>query len=147
MEKAFPKDIKSLKSIYRFIQRFTGHNRLDPSWNNIINLILEELFVNTVKYNPGTSGKVRIRLDACSDRIVMTLTAVNIDPFDITQTEPFDAGKHYQSMRRGGLGIPLVKHLVDDIRYHYNEETRCSTLTLIRHLEDQHVRHSNEQKQ
>lgn len=147
MEKAFPKDIQSLKSIYRFIQRFTGQNRLDPSWNNILNLILEELFVNTVKYNPGSSGDVRIRLDACSDRIVMTLEAVNVDPFDITRTEPFDISKHYQSMRRGGLGIPLVKHLVDDIRYQYNEETRSSTLTLIRHLEGQHVRHSNERKQ
>ena len=139
MKKKFKRDIQSLKEIHKLIERFVEINDLDSSWVNLINLVLEELFVNTVKYNPDTSGDISIELKAAGNQIIITLAAPDVAPFDITRTKEFDINQHIKKLRIGGLGIPLVKRMMDDIQYDYNKKTRSSTITLTKYLEDRNV--------
>ena len=62
----------------------------------------------------------------------MVLIDFNVDPFDITQAGEFDPSQSLEERKAGGMGIHLVKTVMDDIHYDYNEKERTSKIQLIK---------------
>lgn len=56
MEKKFKREIKSLDKIAHFISEFITKNRIDESLSFPINLVIEELFTNMVKYSTESTS-------------------------------------------------------------------------------------------
>jgi len=96
--------------------------------NMPINLALEEAVSNVMLYAyPGTSGKVLVECDK-SDKLVFTITDSGI-PFDPTQQEDPDVTQSAEDRPIGGLGIFLVRQIMDDIRYERKDDKNILTLT------------------
>ena len=138
MKKTFPRDLKSLEEIHQFIVRFVNQARLNDALAFNIDLVVEELFVNMVKYNSGTNHSIDIELTRQNDMIKIVLIDYDVNPFDIREKGDLDPRTRVEERRVGGLGIPIVKRMVDTIDYDYHERT--STITLTKHLEEADVR-------
>lgn len=133
MEKTFKREITSLESIFAFIEQFISSNDVAPSVVYPVQLALEELFTNILKYQSGGESDVTVTLEKTEDKLIIRLRDFDSEPFDITKSEEVDTNSYIQQKKPGGLGIHLIKKMVDSLDYEYNNRT--STITLIKHLE------------
>ena len=76
---------------------------------------------------PGKSGQVLVECDK-SDKLVFTITDSGV-PFDPTQQEDPDMTQSAEERPIGGLGIFLVRQIMDDIRYERKDDKNILTLT------------------
>jgi anti-sigma regulatory factor (Ser/Thr protein kinase) len=132
MEKKFTREIQSLEEIFQFTDKFVAENAVDKEVVFSLNLIIEELFTNMVKYNPGNPNDIFLSLFCENHSLIITLIDYDVEPFDITHTKDHNPRQPLQDRRIGGLGIPFIKKMVDKITYEY--ENRCSKITLVKHL-------------
>ena len=133
MAKKFKRDLKSLDEIFKFINEFSAKTGVDESVVFTINLVVEELFTNMVKYTSENSNEILLELKKNADDLIIHLTDFDVDPFDINKTAEVDTKQSLEERRVGGLGIHLVKQMMDKIEYEYKD--RQSKIILIKHLE------------
>jgi anti-sigma regulatory factor (Ser/Thr protein kinase) len=70
-------------------------------------------------------------------KVIVSLTDFDVEPFDITKFKPYDAGLPLAERKPGGLGIHLVRAVMDEVTYEY--ENRCSRITLTKQAGKAHV--------
>ncbi|MFQ5798288.1 MAG: ATP-binding protein [Bacteroidota bacterium] len=134
MEKKFKRELKSLEKISRFISEFITTSNIDDSHTISINLVVEELFTNMVKYNAENKNDISISLNKDGSRLIISLTDFDVEPFDVSKTGEVNVDQLLEDRKPGGLGIHIVKKFVDKIDYQY--KNRQSKITLIRMLEE-----------
>jgi anti-sigma regulatory factor (Ser/Thr protein kinase) len=132
-EAQFLRDLGSLDGLFSFVQNFTARNKLGPELEYTLNLVAEELFTNMVKYSPDGDAQIQMRLAISTGRVVLTLVDSGVEPFDPRSTQPRDIDRPTSERRPGGLGVHLVKELVDEFQYDYRDG--CSTITVAKRLE------------
>lgn len=132
IERLFPRAVGSLDSIVSYVHEFVEARGLDSELAFDLDLIVEELFTNLVKYEHNARNDILIGLDSDAERVTLVLRDFDVDGFDLTQAGPVDVGAPLTERRRGGLGIHFVKTIADDVRYEY--ENRISTITVTKRL-------------
>jgi anti-sigma regulatory factor (Ser/Thr protein kinase) len=137
VEKRFPREITALTSVFEFTDNFFAEHTISPSNAFTINFVVEELFTNMVKYNARNGREISLGLDLSQGGVVVRLTDYDVEPFDITQAPPVDTTLPLEERRIGGLGIHLVKTMVDRIDYEYTN--RESRITIFKSLENHDV--------
>jgi serine/threonine-protein kinase RsbW len=128
IEKSFAKDLASLKAIFEFVSDFSTSNRLDESQSFAIKFSVEEVFTNMVKYNPGATD-VTIALAREGKMIRVGFVDHEDKPFDITTKEDVDPTLPIEQRKPGGLGIFLVKRIMDNVEYAHDGVHSRITLT------------------
>ena len=86
-----------------------------------IDIALDEIYTNVAKYAYGDEvGEVTVRLDFSDDvsEVRMTVSDAGI-PYDPLQQEDPDVSLEADERQIGGLGIYLVKQLMDEVSYEY----------------------------
>ncbi len=132
ISRSFPKSIEALEQIVDFLDSSVGGGKIDPEIVGMMQLAVEEIFVNMVKYNDSSSNDIRIELDHRADILRIRLTDFDVDRFDPTEAAAVDINMPLSERRAGGLGIHLVKTMMDQIEYEYKD--RNSSVTLIKNL-------------
>jgi len=132
IEQSFKKDFASLKDIFDFTSAFVATNSLDDATAFSIKFAVEEIFTNMVKYNP-LKHDVTITLRKEDQFVRMEFVDVQERPFDITVKGDVDTNLPIEQRKPGGLGIFLVKKMMDAVEYSH-DGTR-SRITLTKHLE------------
>ncbi len=133
MERSFRRSVDSLDGIFQFVSEFLASEGLENSNAFSLNLILEELFTNIVKYSTESDHEVLIAMDRSEDQLVLSLTDFDVDRFDITQAPEVDVDQPLRERTPGGLGIHFVRQMTDHISYEY--EDRNSKITLTKRVE------------
>ena len=133
MERSFRRSIDSLDGIFQFVSEFLAGEGLEKSNAFSLNLILEELFTNMVKYSTESDHEVLIAMDRSEDQLVLSLTDFDVDRFDITQAPEVDVDQPLSERTPGGLGIHFVRQMTDNISYEY--EDRNSKIILTKRVE------------
>ncbi len=87
-----------------------------------VNLVLEELLTNIVKYsyNDSDHHTIRVELFSTSDKLHMRIEDDGM-AFNCLLTEPPELGDSLMDCKEGGLGIYLVKQSVEKISYSRKE--------------------------
>ena len=134
MEKSFARDIGALDDLFSFLDGFINKHQLNSSIAYAVKLVVEELFVNMVRYHSDNPNPVSVSLKKENSKLKMLLVDFNVDPFDITKTEEFDPNMPLEKRRAGGMGIHLVKTVMDDVQYEYNEQERTSIIRLTKNI-------------
>lgn len=132
--------IRELSEIQRIVEarrRYFAECGLPASLAYTVDLATEELFVNMIRHNPGTTEPITLELEAVQGGVAIRLTDHNVDPFDPRDVAPVDRSAPLAERRAGGLGLHLVRSLVGAVHYEYQD--RCSTLSFIAKAEPQHV--------
>ena len=129
-------DIQQIPTLAEWIEMIG----LPQELNMPINLALEEAVSNVMLYAyPGKSGQVlvectkKMKGERLKDegQIIFTITDSGV-PFDPTQQEDPDVTQSAEERPIGGLGIFLVRQIMDDIRYERKDEKNI--LTLVKEL-------------
>ena len=134
-------DIQQIPTLAEWIEMIG----LPEDLNMPINLALEEAVSNVMLYAyPGKSGQVLVECDvkvkgerreARGEReLVFTITDSGV-PFDPTQQEDPDVTQSAEDRPIGGLGIFLVRQIMDDIRYERKNDKNI--LTLVKKLKSE----------
>ena len=91
---------------------------MDPSTIMSMNLALEEAVVNVMSYayTAGTRGNVDIEAQANERRLKFTISDWGI-PFDPTANKEVDTTLSAEERPIGGLGIHLIRQMMDSINY------------------------------
>lgn len=128
MLRAFKKDLGSLGPLFEFTSRFAADQRLDDAAAFAMNLVVEELFTNMVKYGGG-SADISLALDVRDGTLVIELVHPGAAPFDPTRAGEVDVTRPLEERQPGGIGLHLVRSLMDDVQYDYAGSTARITLT------------------
>ena len=133
-DRTFARRIDAIAGIFDFTSEFFGLHGVDRRLLGTVDLALEELFTNMVKYSAGTQADVRIGLVKVEGGVEVSLTDYGVEPFDVTQAPEADVHAPIDQRQPGGLGLHLVKRLVDGIGYEYSKESRQSRITFRKTL-------------
>ena len=134
MQRSFNRNIAALDNVFAFTAEFSRENHLDESVSLAMNLAIEELFTNIVKYTTDTGNDISIHLNVLDGDLVVKITDFDVERFDVTRSDKVDVNKSLEERKVGGIGLHLVRNIVDKITYEYKDRTAC--ITLVKHLED-----------
>jgi serine/threonine-protein kinase RsbW len=125
----FSRSFDELQNIVAFTHEFFDQQGVDPPLRYIVDLCVEELFVNMVNYNTETDAEIRIEIGPHEHGIEVSLTDYDVDRFDPTAARPVDVEAPLEKRTPGGLGLYLVLKMADSIHYEYRDRT--SKITFI----------------
>ncbi|MBQ7690298.1 MAG: SpoIIE family protein phosphatase [Muribaculaceae bacterium] len=113
-----PNDVGNVKRLNTFVDGITAQLHLPAAMARQIKLAIEEAVVNVMEYAypRGTNGTVDIQAKSNGRRLTFVITD-NGAAFDPTATAPADITLAVDERPIGGLGIFLVRQLMDSINY------------------------------
>jgi anti-sigma regulatory factor (Ser/Thr protein kinase) len=113
-----PSEAAQLPVLAQFLQEFWSAAALPPAQCLPFEIALEEIFMNVVMH--GTSGGGLGRVDVCLALADNDLTLAVEDegpPFDPLTLAAPDTKARLEERRVGGLGVYLVRQLMDAVSY------------------------------
>lgn len=128
MSSVFSRDIGELANVFDLIERFFEGAKLEDTARYSVDLAAEEIFTNLVRHNPAGEDKITMRLRLEGDDLALSVTDFNAPHFDIEDAPQPDTTQPLEERTPGGLGLMLVKTLMD--RVEYRHENRNGTVTL-----------------
>jgi anti-sigma regulatory factor (Ser/Thr protein kinase) len=128
-EARFARSFESLPAIFGFTAAAFARAGIDPGLRQDVDFALEELFTNMVKYSAASRADVRIELTPIEGGVEVTLTDYDVEPFDVTKAPDAEVNLPIEQRHPGGLGLHLIRRLLDSIEYEYSKEHRQSRIT------------------
>jgi sigma-B regulation protein RsbU (phosphoserine phosphatase) len=125
----FARTFDSIERIFAFTAEVFDRHGLDRRLLPSIDFALEELFTNMVKYSTMSVADVRIEISRVAGGVEVALTDYDVEPFDVTRAPDVDITLPIEVRKPGGLGLHLIRRLVDSVEYAYSKETRQSRIT------------------
>jgi anti-sigma regulatory factor (Ser/Thr protein kinase) len=129
MKQKFGRSLDDIRNIVIFTDQFFAQNDIDQSVRYIVDLCVEELFVNMVTYNTETNADIVIEMNPHAHGAEVSLTDFDVSRFDPRNTGPVDVDAPLEQRTPGGLGLYLVSKMVNSIHYEYRNRT--SKITFI----------------
>lgn len=113
-----PNDINTIPQLNEFIDAVCEELEIDMALAMSLNLAMEEAVVNVMDYAypEGTEGEVDIEAIADETQLHFTISDSG-KPFDPTAKEEVDTTLSAEERPIGGLGIHLIRQLMDNISY------------------------------
>ena len=127
---SFDRNFDALESMTAFSATAFTQMGVDERLLPIVDLAVEELFTNMVKYGVGSSAPVRIEIGAIAGGVEVRLIDDDVEPFDITRMPDVDIDAPIEEREPGGLGLHLIRRMADSVEYEYEKERRQSRITL-----------------
>ncbi len=127
---AMHNDLSQIALLPDFVNEAVNASKLDPAMTDTLNLALEEAVTNVIMYAypEGTSGEINLAASVGENSITFTI----IDSgraFDPTAKDAVDINAGLEERPVGGLGIHLVRKIMDLVRYERIGEKNILYLT------------------
>ena len=126
----FKADVKELDNLFEYSSKLL--NQLDFSSRDVImiNTALEEIFVNVAHYAYDNEGTVEITLSRVANKVTFVFKD-NGKPFNPLERKDPNITASSDEREIGGLGIYMVKKIMDEVHYEYTNSQ--NVLTLIKY--------------
>jgi len=123
-------DVNELSRVQLFLESLEEAGNVPSSLLMPLNLVLEEALTNIIfyAYEPGTVNEIRLDVVTYADRLEITLTDSG-KPFDPTVSPDPDISLSAEDRPIGGLGIFLIRKLMDTVDYQRKNEHNILTLS------------------
>jgi serine/threonine-protein kinase RsbW len=124
----------NLERIRNFVKKHSAQVGFDEETSNKIVLATDEACTNIIKhaYKYSKSGKINIYLSFANKKLRLSITDQGTHFNSKSVPEP-DLKKYYEERRVGGLGMFLMKKLMDEVSYSQSNSKR-NKVTLIKYL-------------
>jgi anti-anti-sigma factor len=113
-------DLGEVAGVNSAFAEFAAAHGLPASVRRSVNVALDELLNNAIRHGfagrGGGSGEVTIELELGTDRLSVTLTDDGT-PFDPFSRAAPDTALSVEERQIGGLGIHLVRRMMDEVSY------------------------------
>lgn len=122
-------DVQQVEQLNAFVKQSLQHLNIEKSLISKLRLALEEAVVNVMKYAypTGTTGDISVRLTSNGHRIKFIISDSG-GAFDPTEAAMADTTLSAEDRPIGGLGILLVRKLMDSINYERSHGKNILTL-------------------
>ena len=122
-------DIQQIPQLASFVDAVAEEAGIDFSLSVSLNLALEEAVVNVMQYAypAGTYGTVTIEALFNKEQLKFIISDAGV-PFDPTAKEDVDVNLEVGEREIGGLGIHLIRQIMDEISYEYKDGKNFLTL-------------------
>ena len=123
-------DVKEIEALGTFVKQVAEQLSLDKSLTSRLRLAVEEAVVNVMEYAypKGTTGNVNIRATSNGKRLKFIISDTGIS-FNPTKVSAADTTLSAEERPIGGLGILLVRELMDSINYERIDGKNVLTLS------------------
>ncbi len=123
-------DIQQIPQLAGFVEEITESIHLDQQTVMSLNLALEEAVSNVIlyAYPKGSSGIVDIEAIVRKDKVDFIITDNGV-PFDPTNAPDVDVTLGVEERQIGGLGIYLVRTIMDSVSYKREEGKNILSMT------------------
>ena len=123
-------DVQQIELLAGYIDAIAEAVDIDPSTAMSLNLALEEAVTNVIlyAYPEGEHGTVDIDTTVVSGVITFVISDSG-KPFDPTKQEDADVTLSAEERPIGGLGIFLVKQIMDTVDYVYKDGHNILTIS------------------
>jgi len=101
-----------------------------------VNLVLDELLNNVISYAFADEAdhEIEVSFELSNDRLSVTISDDGV-PFNPFAGSPPDTGLSIEQREMGGLGIHLVRKMMDEVSY--NRRTDGNVVILVKYMDDQ----------
>ena len=124
-----PNDVQEVPQLATFVEEVCESHGVDMMTTMQMNLALEEAVVNVMSYAYPEGTKGYVDISALSENDCLTFVISDSGkPFDPTTKGEVDTTLPAEERSIGGLGIHLVKQLMDSIQYEYKDGHNVLTL-------------------
>ena len=103
---------------------------------DVIEMAVGEACENAILYCGDEFEEAQFNLDVIIDgkRIKAVVTSKG-EPFEFDTVEEFNLDQDFMLYKQGGLGIPLMKKLMDEFHYRH-EDDDTNVVTLVKNITD-----------
>lgn len=128
--KIITNNLEELLVLAEDVELFAEQTKWSPAVTMQINLVIEELIVNTINYGYSDArvGSIQITIKSTTQRIVLEIKDDG-DAYNPLQNDMPDTTLEIEDRPIGGLGIFLVKNYMDTFDYAYSEGHNCMNLS------------------
>lgn len=111
-------EISELDRLHGFVSAVCQEMGTGISFQNDIDLALEEVVVNVIRYAypKGIRGHVEVSAQTEHDTLILTVKDRG-EAFDPTRTQEVDIDQPLEQRKIGGLGIHIVRKIMDRLHY------------------------------
>ena len=134
LELVLGNELAELERLAAAVDDFVDRNHLPPGIAFKLNLCFDELITNTVSYGYGDAKHarhdilVRLASDGCQIKAEVEDDSAPYNPF-VEAPQP-DLGNDIDERRVGGLGVFLVKEMMDHVAYRRDGNRNVVELTI-----------------
>jgi anti-sigma regulatory factor (Ser/Thr protein kinase) len=127
-------DLSELKTLCRHLNHFGQVYGLSETFISEVNICLEELFTNIVLYGfkDDLEHIIRFRINLNGNTLILNIEDNGL-PFNPLMKKDSELPADINNAKIGGLGIHIVKKLMDDIRYERKGGKNKLTLRKVIH--------------
>jgi anti-sigma regulatory factor (Ser/Thr protein kinase) len=132
-KRRFDRTADELENIFNFLKMNWQEFQVQGRDQHDMELSVEEIFMNMVHHNTAeTASDIEVSVEKTGRKITLSLSDFENEPFDITKAGEVDFEDYIKNKRSGGLGIHLVRQLMDDVKFEHNDG--LSTITISKHI-------------
>lgn len=125
--------LEQLTLVASFVEELCEELGLDASLVFNLNLVLEEAMTNVIMYAFPEGGKHKLELTAATEGGMLSLVVKDSGiAFDPTAVPDADVTLTAEERPIGGLGIFLIRQIMDEVNYERVDE--CNILTMKKKL-------------
>jgi serine/threonine-protein kinase RsbW len=130
---AIRNDLAEIPQVTEAIRIFSEKSELPQDLNFTLQLVAEELLSNIIRYGYPDQGSHRIQFDVQSDSDEVSIVVQDDGiPFNLLEYPAPKKAANLDELKVGGLGIHLVRKMMDEITY--RREDGQNTLLLKKKL-------------
>lgn len=120
--------------VREFISKIVREKRLSSDLENKIILAVDEAVTNIIEYAYGATsrGKIEIETEVNDERFTIFIRDYG-KPFNPIDIPDFDVQEHVKMGKKKGLGIFLMRRVMDEVRYNYKNGIK-NELILIKYI-------------
>lgn len=126
---------QNLEIIRNFVLNIAHQNHLDADQISQIELAVDEASTNVIKhsceYNEAKTLTIEIKIE--EDRFIVEIIDRGDKKFDPNSVQKVNLKEFVKNRKHGGLGIHLMKNLMDDVQY-YGGDKNYNRVKLIKNI-------------
>ena len=130
MERTFKRSYSALDELFHFLDGILEAENVGEDDAFTARLALEEVFTNMVKYSTSKISSITVRIQSVGNDLVLELEDQEAESFDPVRYPAPDLKATLEERRPGGLGLHLVRSLVDSIDHDYVDRRNIVTLRI-----------------
>ena len=125
-------DRGEVAGVHAAFAEFADARALPAAIRRSVNVALDELLNNTIAYGFAgrAGGEVTVEVELATDRLTVTLTDDG-RPFDPFGMAAPDTRRSVEERQIGGLGIHLVRRMMDEVSYQRRADRNVVVLTKL----------------
>lgn len=125
----------NLSTIRNFIKKLSAQAGFDEETTNKIVLATDEACTNIIKhaYKYSVSGQININVNYRNKKFSVSITDQG-SHFNSKSIKEPDLKKYYEEKRIGGLGMFLMRKIMDEVKYSQTASQK-NKVTLIKYLQ------------